>query len=235
MIKLNLGCGTDKRVGYINIDANANVKPDLVHDLTKRLPFQNSSVDEIILQDVLEHLTKEDGKKLILECSRVLTNKGKIKIRIPDISSIIKKFNGRDDLIMLYIYGDTSQGNNWDSHKFGYTKNLIKEVLSQAKIKVRSIEKIDTNLTIIGLKENFEIQEIVCQDLISFLKTPIYFAQGKKIIWQVDKNYSVLLGKTVLRIFSKNVSGIICTLETKDFVLEVLRYSHLRVKILDKN
>lgn len=232
MDKLNLGCGTDKRVGYINIDANAKVKPDLVHDLTKRLPFQNSSVDEIIIQDVLEHLTKEDGEKLILECSRVLTNKGKIKIRIPDLSSIIKKFNGRDDLIMLYIYGNSSQRNNWDSHKFGYTKNLIKEILSQAKIKVRLIEKIDTNLIIIGLKENFEIPEIVCQDLISFLKTPIYFAQEKKIIWQVDKNYSVLLGKTILRKLSKNVTNIICTPQTKDYVLEILRYSHLRIRIL---
>ncbi len=235
MVKLNLGCGTDKRVGYINIDANAKVKPDLVHDLTKRLPFQNSSVDEIIIQDVLEHLTKEDGEKLILECSRVLTNKGKIKIRIPDIFSIIKKFKGQDDLIMLYVYGDTSLKNNWDSHKFGYTKNLIKEILSQAKIKVRSIEKIDTNLTIIGLKENFEIPEIVCQDLISFLKTPIYFGQGKKIIWKVDKKYSVFLGKTILRKLSKYAANIICTPETKNFVLNILRYSHLRIRVSNKN
>lgn len=231
MVKLNLGCGKDKRVGYINVDANSKYKPDVVCDLTKKLPFPNSSVDEIIIQDVLEHLTKEDGEKLILECSRVLPVNGKIKIRIPDIFSIIKKFKGQDDLIMLYIYGDTSQKNVWDSHKFGYTKNLIKELLSQAKIKVTSIEKIDANFTITGCKENFKIPEIVCEDLVSFLKTPIYNLQGKKVIWKINKNYPTFLGKTILRKFSKKVSIIKCSKETEKFVKEVLKYSHLKTEI----
>ena len=47
-VKLNLGCGTDYKKGWINIDNNSDdniEKLDLNWDLRKPLPFKDNSVD----------------------------------------------------------------------------------------------------------------------------------------------------------------------------------------------
>lgn len=57
-MKLHLGCGNDKLVGYINCDISENVNPDLILDLEKSLPFNNFTIDEILANHVLEHINK---------------------------------------------------------------------------------------------------------------------------------------------------------------------------------
>lgn len=231
LIKLNLGSGNDKKSGHINIDIDPRNKPDIIHDLTKKLPFPNSIVSEIILQDVLEHLTKENGQKLLNECGRVLTDNGKITIRVPNIPAILKKFKGQDDLVMLYVYGDTSPERLYGIHKYGYTPQLINEACQKAGIQINKIEQIDTNYSITGCKELVKTGEIVCNNFFSFLKTPFYLFQGKKVIWKINKNYPEIFGKTILRNLSGKVNNIICTRETEKFVKEVLKYSHLKTMV----
>jgi SAM-dependent methyltransferase len=72
MLKINLGCGDKKLEGYVNIDKAASVKPDLVFDLDDarvRLPFEDSSVDEIYTEHTLEHI--KNFQELIQEMLRV--------------------------------------------------------------------------------------------------------------------------------------------------------------------
>lgn len=234
LLKLNLGCGTDKRKGYINIDADPKVKPDLVHNLTQKLPYPQNFVSEIIMQDVLEHLTKEEAVLLLKECGRVLISSGKITIRVPDIPAILKKFKKRDDLIMLYLYGDTSQGGTYGSHKYGYTPGLIKESCQKAGFKIAKIKKVDINLLISGHKNEIYPKQIICDNLFSFIfLTPILTAENKKVVWIIKKSYPPILGKTVLRYLSKEVLEIRCSKNSQDFVKNVLHYSHLRTVIED--
>jgi len=55
---VDLGCGTKKRPGAIGVDSNPDSNPDVLHDLdTFPYPFDDSSFDEIYLDNVLEHLT----------------------------------------------------------------------------------------------------------------------------------------------------------------------------------
>lgn len=55
LLKLNLGCGEHHREGYINVDKYSS--PDILHDLeTFPWPWKESSVKEILLYHVLEHL-----------------------------------------------------------------------------------------------------------------------------------------------------------------------------------
>jgi len=81
-IRLNLGCGNDIKEGYTNIDFEKHDGIDMVIDLNEcKLPFDDSSVDEIILFHVLEHLT--DRYKFIKECYRVLKPDGILHIKLP--------------------------------------------------------------------------------------------------------------------------------------------------------
>jgi SAM-dependent methyltransferase len=70
--RLNLGCGSDYREGYVNVDSpRAVTRHDLSVDLRKRpWPWPDNSVDEILMRDSLEHLP--DADENMLEIHRIL-------------------------------------------------------------------------------------------------------------------------------------------------------------------
>lgn len=79
-MKLNLGCGFDKKKGYINCDISKEVKPDKIIDLEKTpLPFKDNSVDEILAYDVLEHIN--NFISLMHDLRRICKKGGLIKIK----------------------------------------------------------------------------------------------------------------------------------------------------------
>lgn len=83
-LKLNLGCGWKKIAGYVNVDSRPGCSPDSIVDLEKKLPWKNDEVDEIILDQVLEHVTDQIG--LVDECYRILKPEGKLFICCPHVS-----------------------------------------------------------------------------------------------------------------------------------------------------
>ncbi len=81
-MKLHLGCGNDKSEGYINCDISKEVNPDKIVDLEKTpLPFKDSSVEEIILNHVLEHIN--DFIPLVHDLHRICKKDAKIRIKVP--------------------------------------------------------------------------------------------------------------------------------------------------------
>lgn len=61
-MKLNLGCGLNRREGYVNVDkvAAAGCAPDVVHDLECfPWPFDTGGAEEVVLSHVLEHLGRD--------------------------------------------------------------------------------------------------------------------------------------------------------------------------------
>jgi len=84
-VKLNLGCGYNKIKGYVNVDKDAWCNPDVVADLEVSLPFEDRSVDEIVLSHVLEHLGQNTKVYLNIwkEFYRVMRNDGVILITVP--------------------------------------------------------------------------------------------------------------------------------------------------------
>lgn len=84
-MRLNLGCGYNKLEGYVNVDHDPNCKPDIVADLEQPLPFEDNSVDEIVLSHILEHLGQDTKTYFAVwkEFYRVLKDQGVIKITVP--------------------------------------------------------------------------------------------------------------------------------------------------------
>ena len=80
--RLNLGCGHQYLEGYINCDVRREVKADHYFDLDHPpYPFPDSSVDEILLDNVLEHL--ESIPAVMEEFDRLLAPAGRLRIYVP--------------------------------------------------------------------------------------------------------------------------------------------------------
>ena len=90
-LKLELGCGSFQREGWIGIDIAG--KPDLYLDLRRGLPFPDNSVDEIHSAHVFEHLEYPSELKFILsECYRVLKPGGTISFSVPNMRPYLEAY-----------------------------------------------------------------------------------------------------------------------------------------------
>ena len=79
---LDLGCGNKKTPGSIGIDINPLSDADVIHDLNSLpYPFEDSSFDEIIADNVLEHL--DNVIQIMEELSRISRNGAIIKVYVP--------------------------------------------------------------------------------------------------------------------------------------------------------
>jgi predicted SAM-dependent methyltransferase len=115
-LKLNLGCGLNAPSGWVNIDASLTAKlsrviwlykvvckigrikpipwPENIKivDIRKGLPFSDGSVNAIFSSHMLEHMTYEDVNFVVKECYRCLCVGGVMRIIVPDLYEITKKY-----------------------------------------------------------------------------------------------------------------------------------------------
>jgi len=134
-MKLNLGCGSQVLDGWVNVDyalgarlmkvplfRTFNRKVRLfnldwndkifLHNLSKRFPWADSSADIVYSSHTLEHFSKQDGRRFVSECHRVLRKNGILRIIVPDLGAIVADYiEGRifaDDFVekLGVLYGD---------------------------------------------------------------------------------------------------------------------------------
>ena len=85
-MRLNLGCGSRKLEGWVNVDKVAACAPDQVADLESfPWPWPDDSVDEVMLSHVLEHLGAATDTYLgiIQELYRVCRNGAEVTVIVP--------------------------------------------------------------------------------------------------------------------------------------------------------
>lgn len=86
MLKLNMGCGHNRRPGFVNVDASPACNPDVVADLEAfPWPWPDNSADTIIFIHSLEHMAA-DAKvflALMTELYRVAAPDCELFINVP--------------------------------------------------------------------------------------------------------------------------------------------------------
>lgn len=114
-MKLNLGCGNQVVDGWVNVDYALGARFTRIplvgtlsrklqlfdldwhnniylHDLTKRFPWGDESVDIVYSSHTLEHFTRAEGRSFLSESHRVLRKKGIIRIVVPCLQRIVEEY-----------------------------------------------------------------------------------------------------------------------------------------------
>jgi predicted SAM-dependent methyltransferase len=117
LIKINLGCGPIQPEGWVNVDGslrarlakhlpwvdkllvrlklipptefNTRIRTD---DICKPLSFLDNSVHAVYAGWLLEHLTRDDGRRLLEECFRIMRPGGVLRVRVPDNYAFCKNY-----------------------------------------------------------------------------------------------------------------------------------------------
>lgn len=83
LLKLDLGCGKNKKAGYVGVDCRPFDGVDQVIDLRQPWPWEDDSIEEVHCSHFLEHLTATERIHFANELCRVLIKGGKAAIITP--------------------------------------------------------------------------------------------------------------------------------------------------------
>jgi len=91
---LNIGCGKKHLPGYVNMD----IEPPYDRKLDARsgLPYADRTVDGVYSEHFFEHLTQAEGLRFLRECRRVLKRGGRIRVAMPDLDELIRRYQSED-------------------------------------------------------------------------------------------------------------------------------------------
>lgn len=120
LLKLDLGCGPNKKPGYLGVDRYSFPNVDFVTPLGDRLvkwPFADNSVEDVHCSHFLEHLTQDERAYFMNELFRVLTPGGKALFITPHWCSnraygdITHKWPAISEMFFFYLNAAWRQGN----------------------------------------------------------------------------------------------------------------------------
>ena len=169
-MKLNLGCGSDLRNGYLNLDivpvkaevvdkARGGNSPDTGQDDSELFRVQDitnlddiaedDSVEEMLMLDILQVFSHKHVLGILSHCISKLQPGGVLKVVVPDIhEQALALTSGQVDIqhYVLSTYG--THQNDHDYVKTGFDITLLVDLLVN-KLKLNILNKHCANTKII--------------------------------------------------------------------------------------
>lgn len=132
-MKINLGCGLKPIDGFVNVDSDISVSPDVCSDCVaflERLP--TSSVDFIYSRHFFEHV--DDPRAILVEIERVLKPRSTCEIIVPHFSN-------------PYYYSDPTHRTFFGLYTFAYFSDcdFRRAVPAYSRIKGLIMEDVRLN------------------------------------------------------------------------------------------
>lgn len=163
-MKLNIGCGHAKLPDFINIDADKDLKPDLVLDVANvSFPYEDESVEEVTCFHTIEHIARERHPFVIGEINRVLKYQASLTLAFPDAARILNNF--LDNKWGLRDYWEkTVLGRGltlWDCHRaLIHTDDFIPFLREMGFASMKVMEEVGQgHNTVIYAKKSFKVVE----------------------------------------------------------------------------
>ena len=144
--KLQIGSGASNPAGWLNTDIEPGPGQAYL-DATKPMPFADGSLHYIFGEQVIEHLTYDEGLGFFKEAHRVLIKGGKLRLITPNMLSFLALFTDQkpasymarkldfhywpkdtvDPACLIFNYEMRSWG-----HQFIYTPKMMRARLEEA-------------------------------------------------------------------------------------------------------
>jgi SAM-dependent methyltransferase len=121
---INLGCGTRTHWAWNNLDSSPYARirrhrsvavflkrvgvlstlrfkrleamdPDIIYwDLRRGIPFEDQTFDIVYHSHLLEHVDRDQARKFLKECRRVLKSNSVLRVVVPDLESLVHQYLG---------------------------------------------------------------------------------------------------------------------------------------------
>jgi predicted SAM-dependent methyltransferase len=134
---------------WVNIDGFADRNVHFLVDISRTLPFPNSTFDGVFCEHVLEHFSLEDGKRLAQEILRILRPNGVLRLVVPDAAHVVRTYTENPEKLVSYRCGNDHEMTPMEAvncffrqryeHQFLYDWETLQKMLSNGGFKAVKI------------------------------------------------------------------------------------------------
>ncbi|MBL7078489.1 hypothetical protein ISS42_02430 [Candidatus Shapirobacteria bacterium] len=248
-MKLNLGCGPFFKKGYVNLDAfDSTVAQKKA--LAWRLPYRNSSIEEVLASQLVEHLGYLATVFSFWEWHRVLKNGGKLIVETVDFQKTIRGLE-KDKNLKHWLFGKEKPGM---THQYCFDQDELQKILkatgfSEVKVQKKTILDKPVLRFEVAKKEspgnNFlaRLRQLILKKGLIDLKRAanLDFDREAFLEWLennlTQKNFKVNYFKDLLReslIFDPRLAALMLECLPLEFSSQLKNYGRVIPKLVEK-
>lgn len=136
---LNVGCGYDKREGFLNIDMDPACSPDLLIENNDMSVLPKNHFHHLIAYDVIEHIHRSETTSTLLEWSSLMTMGATIEVETSNVLAIVDMMRANETYAnqaacTIFMYGNQVHGG--DYHLTGFTEITLRVHLATAGFEI---------------------------------------------------------------------------------------------------
>lgn len=150
----------------IRVDIDRASDPDILANLTDRLPLEDSSVDAVWASHCIEHVYAHEVGQVLIEAHRILADDGFLVAIVPDLQAIAQYMaeDRLDDVVyrsasgpvsahdMIWGFGPAlARGHLAMAHKCGFTASRLSKTLQSSPFPAGSVIRRVAHLELVAI------------------------------------------------------------------------------------